>query len=215
VGAARSSRLPFVLLMFGFFLSTSVIWAWVMLADRDRMTRDEFDTGTVIVEGIDTLLVLLAMAGAGRMGLAPVTMQTRIVTWTVAGPAFALLIVLNLLYGLMLREFLKPPDFLIPDKTRLTLFTVALICLQPAIVEELFFRYLALGALSRATTMTTAVWVSAVMFAMAHIYNPLGLPYLFLAGVVFGLARVYGGLLLPMILHFLHNLAVLAIEVAR
>jgi membrane protease YdiL (CAAX protease family) len=53
------------------------------------------------------------------------------------------------------------------------------------------------------------------MFAMAHIYNPLGLPYLFLAGVVFGLARVYGGLLLPMILHFLHNLAVMAFEVMR
>jgi membrane protease YdiL (CAAX protease family) len=115
----------------------------------------------------------------------------------------------------VLREILKPPGFLVPETTRITLFTVVLTCVQPAIVEELFFRYLALGALSRATTMTTAVWVSAVMFAMAHIYNPLGLPYLFLAGVVFALARLYGGLLLPMILHLLHNFAVMAIEVAR
>jgi membrane protease YdiL (CAAX protease family) len=215
LGAPRSSQLLFILLMYGFFLATSVIWGWVILAERDQMTRDDLNTGTALIEGIDTLLVIIAMAGVGRMGLAAVTTRTRIVAWTVAGPALALLIGLNLLYGLVLREFLKPPGFLVPETTQITLFTVALTCVQPAMVEELFFRYLALGVLSRATTMTTAVWVSSVMFAIAHIYNPLGLPYLFLAGVLFGLARVYGGLLLPMTLHFLHNFAVMAIEVAR
>jgi membrane protease YdiL (CAAX protease family) len=57
-----------------------------------------------------------------------------------------------------------------------------------------------------------SVWVSALMFALAHVYAPLGLPWLLVAGVVFGYARSGGGLVLAMLLHGCHNLVVLWIE---
>jgi membrane protease YdiL (CAAX protease family) len=87
-----------------------------------------------------------------------------------------------------------------------------MICLQPAIIEELFFRYIAFGVLYRVTGLHSAVWVTAVMFAAVHLYNPLGMPYLFVVGVVFGYARAWGGLALPMGMHFFHNFAVIALE---
>lgn len=54
------------------------------------------------------------------------------------------------------------------------------------------------------------------MFALAHLYNPLGLPILFLIGIILGYARVYsGGLLLPMLMHFGHNFAIIYLESMR
>ncbi len=87
------------------------------------------------------------------------------------------------------------------------------VCVQPALMEELFFRYLALGVLRSSVGVHTAVLVTSVMFAMAHIGAPLGLPVLFVLGIGLGYARVAsGGMLLPMAMHFLHNAAVMAIE---
>jgi len=207
--------LTFVLFIYTLFLLTSVVWAWVIIAGRDRMTHDELQRGTIVLELIDTTLVLIALAVTGRFPLAARSGGTRIAAWTLGLPVLGLLLGLNVAYGLAIREYIKPPEFLVPPAPELTLLTVAIVCIQPAIVEELLCRYLALGVLARAANATTAVWVSAVMFAMAHIYNPLGLPYLFVAGVVFGFARVYGGLLLPMVLHFLHNFAVIGLGVMR
>jgi CAAX protease family protein len=213
--AGSSSRLPFVLFVYTLFLLTSVIWGWVILFDRGRMTLDQILEGTVVVGLVDTVLVLAALAMVGRLPLPARPGGTQVMAWMVGLPALGLLLCANVAYSTALRDYIKPPGFLTPPSQQITLFTVAVMCLQPAIVEELFFRYLALGVLTRTTGIATAVWVSAVMFAMAHIYNPLGLPYLFVAGVVFGIARVYGGLLLPMVLHFMHNLAVMWFEVMK
>ena len=95
---------------------------------------------------------------------------------------------------------------------QVTWITVLLICVQPAIVEELFFRQMTLGVLRRSMNVHAAVWVTGAMFALAHLGNPLGMPYLFLAGGVFGYARAYGGLPLAMLMHFVHNFAVIAYE---
>jgi uncharacterized protein len=84
---------------------------------------------------------------------------------------------------------------------------------QPAIVEELFFRHLVLGSLRTTLGGHGAVWLSSVMFALAHIGTPISLPVLMVLGVVLGYARWgSGGLALPMVLHFLHNLFVLLLE---
>jgi membrane protease YdiL (CAAX protease family) len=200
---------------YALFLLTSVIWGWVILADRGKMTNDQILQGTLIVELIDTVLVLIALAMMGRLALGERAGASRLGVWVAGLPVLGLLLGLNVAYGIALREYIKPPAFLMPPAPELTLLTVAIMCFQPAVVEELFFRYMAIGVLARGTSTPTAVWVSSVMFAMAHIYNPLGLPYLFIAGVVFGIARVYGGLLLPMVLHFLHNYAVIAFEVMK
>ena len=60
-----------------------------------------------------------------------------------------------------------------------------------------------------------AVWATAGLFAFAHLTNPFGMPYLFLVGGVLGYARVYGGLTLVMVMHFVHNLAVVAYEALK
>jgi membrane protease YdiL (CAAX protease family) len=93
-----------------------------------------------------------------------------------------------------------------------TLVTVLLICVQPAIVEELFFRQMTLGVFRKSMNLHLAVWITAGLFAFAHLGQILAMPYLFLAGGLCGYARVYGGLPLAMILHFLHNLVVVAYE---
>jgi membrane protease YdiL (CAAX protease family) len=57
------------------------------------------------------------------------------------------------------------------------------------------------------------VWVTALMFALAHIGAPLSMPVLFVMGLLFGYARwASGSLYLPMFLHFVHNAAVMAMN---
>ena len=86
-------------------------------------------------------------------------------------------------------------------------------CVQPAVIEELFFRHLLLGHLRPHVGMHGAVWVSAVGFGMAHLGNPVGWPVLILLGAGLGYARTLSGTLaLPIALHFLHNLCVLALN---
>jgi membrane protease YdiL (CAAX protease family) len=88
-----------------------------------------------------------------------------------------------------------------------------LICVQPAIVEELFFRHLVLGVLRSNLGVHGAVFISSVMFALAHIGVPLSMPVLFVLGLGLGYARVAsGGLLLPMAMHFVHNAVVIGVE---
>jgi Type II CAAX prenyl endopeptidase Rce1-like len=83
-------------------------------------------------------------------------------------------------------------------------------CLQPAVVEELFFRYLAFGVLQKWTGVHTAVLISALMFGMAHIFAPLSIPLLMGIGIALGYLRVAsGGLMLPMLVHFTHNALIL------
>jgi membrane protease YdiL (CAAX protease family) len=213
-GATHTPALTPLLVMFGLFLLSSVIWGWILLANGAKMTADEVREGTAVLEVIDTMLVLVALALIGFVSLPDPPEGARAIAWAVAAPALFILICGNVLYFAFLREIIRPNVFL-PAAPELTLITVLMACVQPAIIEEVFFRYLALGVLQQATGMTRAIWVSAVMFAVAHIYNPLGMPYILVAGVFLGYARVYGGLLLPMILHFLHNLAVVVIEVAK
>jgi membrane protease YdiL (CAAX protease family) len=94
----------------------------------------------------------------------------------------------------------------------LTAWIVA-VCLQPALVEELYFRCLLFGALRSVMGGHAVVWVTAAAFAIAHIGTPLSMPVLFLVGILLGYARLGSGRMwLPMVLHFLHNAAIVAME---
>ena len=204
-------RFGAVIVYFVLFLLVSIVWGWiVLLGDRD-LGEDEILRGTAVVEAIDTVLVLLSLVAVGRQPLGAVSVQGRVAAWLWAVPVLGLLLGLNFLYAEALRDFLRQQG-LQPPAMPLTGLTLLLVCVQPAVVEELFFRYVAFGSLSRVTGVHSTVLITAVMFAVAHIYNPLGMPYLFVAGVAFGYARVWGGLALPMVMHFFHNLAVLAME---
>ncbi|HEY1191698.1 MAG TPA: CPBP family intramembrane glutamic endopeptidase, partial [Gemmata sp.] len=125
------------------------------------------------------------------------------------------LLLLNLAFFTLLRELFKPFGAVEPERMKMTLLTVLLVCVQPAIVEELFFRQMALGVLRKSVNVHLAIWLTAGVFAGAHLGNILGMPYLFLVGGFLGYARTYGGLTLAMILHFLHNFAVVAYDAWR
>ncbi|WP_439621203.1 lysostaphin resistance A-like protein [Gemmata sp.] len=200
-----------VVVVFALMLLTSVVWGWVLLSSNGKMTEDDLRGGTVFVEGVDTVLAVIGLVVAGRVALPPRRSDTVAVTWALSVPGLAALLVLNVAYTAAVRELLRfgggPPPALPIDA-----INVLLVCVQPAVVEELFFRYVAFGVLYRATGLHSAVWVTAVMFAAAHLYNPLGMPYLFVVGVALGYARAGGGLALTVAMHFVHNLAVLALQ---
>jgi membrane protease YdiL (CAAX protease family) len=176
------------------------------------MTPDGVTVGTAVLELLDTAVLVITLAAVGRVGLPAPPARARVAAWAVAAPLLTLLLAVNLAYAAALNEFLRVNPDRGPGLSAATFF---LICVQPAVVEELFFRYAALGVLCRAAGLRAAVVVSSAMFALAHVYAPLSLPYLFLLGVALGYARVWGGLPLAVLAHFAHNLAVLLLEGVR
>lgn len=89
---------------------------------------------------------------------------------------------------------------------------ILFVCVQPAIVEELAFRGVILGALRGVVGTRDAVVVSSLMFAFLHL-GILSFPHLFLIGLMLGFLRVRSGSLYPcMLMHFLHNLLVVLSE---
>jgi membrane protease YdiL (CAAX protease family) len=217
--AGESAALVKVASVFVLFLVVSIIFGFVqhfgfnrqLVFDRAAIVR--MLVQTTIVEGAHAILLVAALAWVGRLKPSPPPpMTVSAATWATAAPLLLLVLGINYAYGKLLVEFLNLPAAepnMVAHKD-LLFWVIATICIQPAVVEELLFRYLALGALRQVTGAQGAVVISAVMFAMAHIFNPLAIPYLLFLGIILGYVRVgSGSLILPMIMHFAHNLAVL------
>lgn len=130
--------------------------------------------------------------------------------WILALPLLAAVIAINFGYHWWLKQVLKLEDMDYPFwNSDLWPWTVLLICIQPAIAEELFFRQVVFGVFRKHMSFHGAVWVSALVFALAHLGGILSIPTLMLAGALFAYMRAAtGSLILPMLLHFLHNLIV-------
>jgi len=177
-------------------------------------------TATIALQLVDTLIVLFAAArfraptDAELPGTLSPQADRRVAVWIAALPLLALLVGLNFGYHEVLRQILRP--VFTPEAEQLSALlwvNVLIVCVQPALVEELFFRKLALGTLRPLMGTFTAILISSLMFGLAHIYVSLSVPYLCVAGMVFGWARIASrGLALPILLHFLHNLVVLLWE---
>lgn len=188
---------------------------WAMMDGDDILNRMKWDS--IVFDLLDLGLILIALAFAGRPERFPPAWH-RGLTWLCSVPGFAVFLGINLAYSFTLRELLK--DFLPDDHEFVMLgldkdawWAIVLICIHPAIAEELFFRHLMLGHLRSHMGLHGAVWVTAVLFGMAHLTNVGGWPVLIIVGAGLGYARVLsGGLLLPILLHFFHNLAVLAVQ---
>ncbi len=168
----------------------------------------------LVLEGIDTALILAAWAWIDVAWQEPRrTPLQRFRAWGLCLPLLGVALALNHGYHQLLLDWLQiiPVDRIVArDRAGLPGWAIA-ICLQPAVVEELFFRYLAFGALRPVMGGNAVVWVTSVMFALAHLGVPLSLPVLFVLGLLFGYARLAsGGVMLPMVLHFLHNAVILA-----
>jgi membrane protease YdiL (CAAX protease family) len=220
--AASDSPLVRVIIFFMAWLVISLAQAFFLFGHQQspfgisqRHSADNQLNTILIAEAIDTVLVVLAIYKVGRPRRPqPTAFAVRLAVWMTAIPGLVVLLALNFAYHHVVNNFIRFP-FELEDcfERRLLIWVVIAICVQPAIVEELFFRYLALGAFREIMGIHGAVWISAIMFGLAHIFVPLSVPMLTLVGVGLGYARVWsGGMALPMILHALHNAAVLAMS---
>ncbi len=82
---------------------------------------------------------------------------------------------------------------------------VLLVCLQPAVVEELAFRGVMTSSLEPVLGPRETLFVVALLFAIIHL-NPLAFVHLFITGLALGVLRNFSGSLYPcMLLHFCHN----------
>lgn len=159
------------------------------------------------MEVVTTLLVGVVALATGALPVRRAEPGPRVAAWALGFPALAGLLALNLGFIYFVRELFRVP---VEPGPGLTWVTLLLVCVQPALVEEWFFRHIALGALRPRLGRHAAVWVTAIMFGAAHLMNPIGVPYLILAGAFLGYMRVWsGGMALPVLLHFAHNAAVL------
>jgi membrane protease YdiL (CAAX protease family) len=90
--------------------------------------------------------------------------------------------------------------------------SILLVCVQPAVVEEVAFRGVIFSALREALESGEAVIVRALMFMILHLSVP-SFPHLLLIGLALGWLRARTGSLLPgMCLHFTHNLLCIVSE---
>lgn len=211
-----------VITIFAALLAVSVVHGLVLRASGALGTAaGEGQAGDLlasiaVMEGIDTVLVLVAL-GWIRLRRRPArpSLDLRALAWCVFVPVFGAMLALNVGYHWLLREVLDlqvlenealgDPDLLV--------WWFVVICVQPALIEELFFRYLALHTLRSLLGVHAAVMISSLMFGIAHVGVPLSIPMLTVLGIALGYARVAtGSMALPILLHLLHNAAVLGIE---
>ena len=164
----------------------------------------------VVLEIVDTLVVGFALMHIAKPRAFPPTMRPAL-AWALALPVLLGALFANGAYHNAMRSLLHAqtePDLSVGALGLPPLVLIAY-CLQPAIVEELFFRYLALDSLRTVMSPWAAILLSSLMFGLAHVGVPLSIPILCVVGVALAWARVASGsLILPMVLHGLHNLCV-------
>ncbi len=203
---------------FSLLLGVSIVQAVLMFALDDAPGDAETQRLYVmlIAEAIDTAVLLGTWSiMRGRLPSPDARLHHPLLAWSTAPFVFATALAINFGYHALLRSFVDwPRDIdaaaLPPAELGLVIFAI---CVQPAIVEELFFRYLAIGALRDGMGVHAAVCVSSVMFGVAHVGSPLSMPVLVALGFVLGYLRIFsGGLALPMLFHFAHNAVVLVAE---
>lgn len=220
LGKRRASASPIapVCFVFSLLLVVTIVQAGLtFFVDPDARNADAQRLQIMFVaEAIDTTIVIAAWALLGRrippLGAGP---SRPWVAWCAAPFVLMAALGANVGYHALLRAYINWPGEIdaralpAPDLT----LAILAICVQPAIIEELFFRYLSLGALRDSMNIHGAVFVSSVMFGVAHVGSPLSVPVLVLLGFTLGYLRVFsGGLALPMLVHFAHNAAILLAE---
>lgn len=167
-------------------------------------------------EVVSTVLVVAGLVVCGRIESPnPPSNASRILAWLFSIPLLGAAMAANLAYHQFVNEFVGVPiieDELLKQQSLFGLIVV-LYCVQPAIVEELFSRYMFLGVLRQHLQTHSAVWISALAFGLLHLASPLSIPYLIALGALLGYLRIASGsLVLPILFHFAHNAAVIAIE---
>lgn len=209
--SSRSHILFPVLIGYGLMLAVSIAM-YVAIAIAHWMKIEMPPKASIWGEILDTLVVLwlvfhckLENFGGGR----------KVFAWVSAVPALAALYSGNVIISDWVHRMLGYEDMgrradSPADRDPINFYEIVTTSIQPGVIEELFCRHLLQGSLQKLTGPHAAIWVAAAMFALLHLYNPLGVPYLFLCGLVLGYYRYWSGsLVLPMTMHALHNFAVM------
>lgn len=163
-----------------------------------------------ILEAVDTVIVFLAAMMLWNLA-SPRDSRRPLLAWVGAWPALAAALAINLGYHRWFEGFgIVAQDLPIDQQDpRMIAWAFATVCIQPALVEEWFFRGIAWKTFRDHMGPHGTVWVIAIMFGLAHVGAFLSVPVLILLGALLGYARLYsGGIALPILLHFVHNLAV-------
>jgi membrane protease YdiL (CAAX protease family) len=198
-------------------LVTNVALFWYTATIDDEVLATErgvrrLATAWSIVAALDTVIVLATWLLVRReVPARPAPAGKAARTWLLAPLILAGLLGVNVLYHLGLMELadVEPDSDVVLASGHHTVWLLALFCIQPALIEELFFRRLALDFFLPYTTPGSAVYASAAMFAAVHTGALISFPVLLVVGAVLGWVRLRtGSLVLPVTLHFLHNLAI-------
>ena len=208
---------------------TRLVWAFVLMlltnvilmttgkdmpAGRPLAQEDcqAYLTSLSVAEGVDTLVIIICVLATARyLRLPEGAGRSPRAAWLLAVPLLAALLTVNYGYHhvLLWLSGAEPIRDRIAESGHYPLWQLATNCLQPAIVEELFFRGVVFGWLCHAVGPGSAAFATASMFAAAHTGGLASFPVLFLIGA--GMAWIRwktGRLILPMLLHFLHNFIV-------
>ena len=210
---------PAVVVIVSYFFLLGTIVLTAVLAVINGATTEKEAEGWMAAGGAGTgLLTLFSLALVWKSARQTVPRGTMGVAWLAAFPVLAALLCFNLAFSTFIRELVRSLGGPEAERMELTLVSVLLICVQPAIFEELFFRQMMLGVFRKHMNLHLALWVTAGLFGCAHLGQLFSLtmvvviPYLCVAGALFGYARVYGGLPLAMLLHFIHNFVVVTYD---
>ena len=132
---------------------------------------------TAIFTVIQAGLILIAQSRISVPHVEKPGSVCRALTWSLALPSLAVLLTANFGYHAILRDWLgvAAEGLQFNDPGSRAAWFVLVTCF-PAVFEELYFRRLALDSLRQVAGLHAAVWVSAVMFGMAHLGQPFSIP---------------------------------------
>ncbi len=208
-----------LLIFYVLMLSTNLVAHWIGQAMQTEHLTEKAVAQRMLpivafVEVLDAILVVVALfvvPWPPKVGSNDPFY--RRIGWLTGPLVLAVVLGLNFAYHAALESYLQFPEWMRSKIGFPIGWSIVLICVQPAIVEELFFRFIALGTLTRVMGIAGAIFVSSVMFGMAHSGVLLSIPILTVVGAGLGFVRVLSGsIVLPMLLHAVHNAVVLYIE---
>jgi hypothetical protein len=179
--------------------------------------EEHLATGMLVVSLLDAALVIAYWRTSGFEFRPLVRLAGPALKWTaVALAALLPILAVNYAYHSHLLELfdVDAPEIIDPFELAGYAFWVVVVevCVMPAVWEEIAFRGLIQGKLSKAVGEREALVMTAVLFTIIH-RSVISAPYLLALGLVLGGLRRRSGSLVPgMVLHFLHNLGVVVLE---